>query len=278
MSIMASQRFLVVISFYEPRTALPLEELVYALSRTPAGADFDIVLIVNRTTSGELKWSFPMDTVKAVVSRPNEGMNIGAWDHGWRAFPDYDGYLFLQDECELKSECWLKPFIDAAKLPAAGLVGESWNSGWDRAWKAMRTAVEGQQMAGHNLLGVPSNRVDVYLEYISRQGVFAGQKAGHLRSLAWFANRETLVAMNGFLHGANYGECIASEIAASKQVESLGLSAKQVDKQPFRYFGHKEWRQDADGRWAHRPTHVQKNSPAPGFWRTLCARLRASIY
>jgi hypothetical protein len=277
MSNLDFQRFLVVISFYEPRPLSYLEELVYALSHTPAGAEFDIVLIVNRTTSRDLKFPFPIDAIKAIVNRPNRGMNIGAWDHGWRKFPEYSGYLFVQDECELKSKFWLKPFVEAARMRGAGLIGESWNSGWDRPWAAMRLAVDGQNMPEHHLRGSPANRVDVYLEYMSRHGVDPGQKAGHLRSLVWFAHRNTLVTMNGFLHGTNYGECIASEIAATKQIESLGLSAMQVDVQPFRYFGHREWRQGPDGRWTHGQSNEREMSRIRSLWRRFCARLRTLI-
>lgn len=276
-SLHTSQRFLVVVSFYEPRPMDHLERLVHALSRTPAGVDFDIVVVVNRMTTGTLALPVAVDAVKAVVNRPNEGMNIGAWDDGWRHFPDYDGYLFLQDECELKSECWLSPFVDAAGSSGVGLVGESWNTGWDRSWETMKKAVEEQRMPGHDIQGRAANRVDVYLEFMSRRGVIPGQKAGHLRSLVWFANRHTLVAMNGFLHGANFGECIAAEIAATKRVEALGLRAQQVDVRPFRYFGHQEWREGPDGRWRHGPPNALNTPPPRNSWRAVIARLRASI-
>ena len=275
--MMAVQRFLVVVSFYEPRPMAPLEGLVQALLHTPAGADFDIVVVVNRTTSGPLALPVPVDAVTAVVDRPNEGMNIGAWDHGWRHFLEYDGYLFLQDECELKSEGWLKPFVDAASAPGTGLVGESWNAGWDRSWDAMRIAVAGQHMPGHELHGRAANRVDVYREFMSRRGVATREKAGHLRSLVWFAHRHTLVAMNGFLQGANFGECLGAEFAATKSVEALGLRARQVDVQPFRYFGHREWCQGPDGRWRHGPQAIPNPLAAQGPWRTLLARLRAAV-
>ncbi len=274
--MMQAQRFLVVVSFYEPRPMAPLEGLVHALLHTPAGTDFDIAVVVNRTTSGSLALSLPIGAVKAVVDRPNQGMNIGAWDHGWRQFPHYDGYLFLQDECELKSEGWLKPFVDTASAPGAGLIGESWNIGWDRPWDAMRIAVEGQHMPGHEIDGKAANRVDVYQEFMSRQGVAMGQKAGHLRSLVWFAHRPTLVAMNGFLQGANFGECIAAEIAATKSVEALGLRVEQVDAQPFRIFGHREWRQGPDGRWRHGAQDALAKPPRGRSWRSVVARLRAS--
>jgi len=275
--MMQAQRFLVVVSFFEPRPMAPLEGLVHALLHTPAGADFDIAVVVNRTTSGSLALSVPIGAVKAVVDRPNQGMNIGAWDHGWRQFQHYDGYLFLQDECELKSEGWLKPFVDAASAPGAGLIGESWNTGWDRPWDAMKIAVEGQCMPGHEIDGKAASRVDVYREFMSRQNVAMGQKAGHLRSLVWFAQRPTLVAMNGFLQGANFGECIAAEIAATKSVEALGLRAQQVDAQPFRIFGHREWRQGSDGRWRHGAQDALVKPTRGRSWRSVVARLRASI-
>lgn len=275
--MMAAQRFLVVVSFFEPRPMAPLEGLVHALSHTPAGADFDIVVVVNRTTSGRLALPVSIGAVTTVVDRPNQGMNIGAWDHGWRHFPEYDGYLFLQDECELKSECWLNPFVDAASAPGTGLIGESWNTGWDRSWDAMKIAVEGQRMPGHDIDGIAANRVDVYREFMSRRGVATGQKAGHLRSLVWFANRHTLVAMNGFLQGDNFGECIAAEIAATKSVEALGLRAQQVDVQPFKYFGHREWRQGPDGRWRHGAQNVLTKPRLSRSWRAVIARVRASI-
>ncbi len=273
MSGVALQRFLVVISFYEPRPLYSLAELVHALSHSPAGEEFDIVLIVNRTTSGALDFPFSTDPIKSIVSRRNQGMNIGAWDHGWRKFPEYTGYLFLQDECELKSEFWLKPFVDAARIRGAGLIGESWNGGWDRSWDEIRQVVAGQNMPEHDLSGRPANRVDLYLEYMSRHRVDPGQKAGHLRSLVWFAHQKTLIDMSGFLSGNNYGECIASEIAATKKIESLGLSAIQVDAKPFRYFGHREWRQRPDGRWGHTRSSASEMSRIGGLWRKLCARL-----
>jgi hypothetical protein len=261
-----SPRFLVVISFYEPRPRGSLEALLRALRQTPAGADFDVAVIVNRTTSGA--WAVPAavnDATTAVVSRANEGMNIGAWDHGWRCFPGYAGYLFLQDECELKASDWLSPFVQAAAGPSAGLIGESWNAGWDRPWAALKKSVANQGMRDHEIDGKAVNRVDLYLSFMRRHDVAPGEGGGHLRALIWFASRSTLEAMGGFLHGATYGECIAAEIAATKSVEALGLRPLQVANEPFTYFGHAEWRLTTNGQWRHH----RREASSP--WRRLLA-------
>ncbi len=269
------RRFLVVISLYEPRDIVPLDTLARGLRAAPAGVQADIVVVINRTSTGALPLPPSLEGM-TIVDRPNEGMNIGAWDHGWRMFPDYSGYLFLQDECELKSGPWLKPFVDASDKPSVGLVGESWNSGWDRPWETMRSAVDKQQMREHTIAGKPANRVDVYLQFMARHGVAPGHKAGHLRSLTWFASRATLLAMDGFLHGANFGECIAAEIAATKRSEQAGLLAVQVGSQPFLHFGHKEWHQDALGNWRHGPQAVPPIDTAHG-WHALWTRMRGAV-
>jgi hypothetical protein len=272
-----SGRYLVVISFYEARPVMPLDALVSKLLASPAGADFDLVVVVNRTSEGELVLSMGMGAAKEVVSRPNEGMNIGAWDHAWRTFPGYDGYLFLQDECELKSSPWLSPFVQAASDPSIGLVGESWNRGWDRPWDVMKMAVEGHAMPGHEIDGIAVNRVDLYLDCMRRHGVPPGPTAGHLRSLVWFARRDTLEAMGGFLCGRSYGECIAAEISASKRVEALKLRAIQVGEQPFVHFGHMEWRVGPQGHWIHGPTNAKSVAQPPTRWASILARLRAAV-
>lgn len=248
-------RHLVVVSFYEPRGTEPLERLLTALRSTPAGAAFDVALVVNRDdiAIGPLTgWRERVhQQVDAILERPNTGMNIGAWDFGWRALDAYGGYLFLQDDCILKTSDWLGAFVSAAADPSVGLVGESWNSGWDRAWPAMRKLVSKHALREHLINNRPANRVDLYLDFMRRHGVSPGERGGHLRALCWFARRDTLLAINGFLHGANYGECIAAEIAATKQVQALGLQAVQLADQPFSRFGHSDWVEMPDGRWQH---------------------------
>lgn len=221
------------------------------MRNTPAGAAFDIALVINRTGSDELLLPDWAQQADFILNRSNEGMNIGAWDFAWQMLPDYDAYLFVQDDCVLKASNWLGAFIQAAADTSVGLIGESWNAGWDRPWTTMRKSVSRHSLRGHAVDGKPVNRVDLYLDFMKRHQVNPGQRAGHLRALTWFAKRETLQSINGFLRGDNYGECIAAEIAATKQIEALGLKAVQVDRQPFAYFGHLDWHLAHNGHWQH---------------------------
>ncbi|WP_341909253.1 hypothetical protein [Polaromonas sp. YR568] len=251
----STRRHLVVVSFYAPRPTVPLVRLLTAVRGTPAGAEFDVALVINRDNGAGaalVDWTDQVHRLADVVlERPNTGMNIGAWDFGWRTLKAYDGYLFLQDDCILKATDWLNAFVKAAADPSIGLVGESWNSGWDRPWHVMRKSVAKHALREHLINNRPANRVDLYLDFMQRHGVNPGDGGGHLRALSWFARRETLLAINGFLHGANYGECIAAEIAATKQVQAIGLRAVQLAGQPFACFGHADWAQLPDGRWQH---------------------------
>lgn len=243
---------LVIVSLYEPRSRTPLVALLDSLESFDPGCGYDLAVAVNRTGTGPLLLPRKTGNLR-IIERPNEGMNIGAWDHAWRECGGYRGYLFLQDECQAQAAGWLSAFRDAALDERVGLVGESWNAGWDRPWMEMRRAVAAQQMREHWIGGQPANRVDVYQSFMQAHGVDPGERAGHLRSLVWYARREVLERMGGFLHGANYGECIAAEIAATKRAEQLGWKAMQVDARPFSRFRHLEWKEVEPGRWKHTP-------------------------
>lgn len=263
---------LVVVSLYEPRAREPLAALLESLRRLDAGCAYDLAIVVNRTGSGDL--GLPAQAAGArIIERRNEGMNIGAWDHAWRVCSDYDGYLFLQDECLAHAAGWLSAFRDAARGGTVTLIGESWNAGWDRPWSEMREAVSGQAMKEHWIAGQPANRADVYASFMRARGVDPGERAGHLRSLVWYARRPTLERMGGFLHGANYGECIAAEIAATKRLEQLGGRAIQLDARPFSRFRHLEWVEVQPGRWKHVPDGVMPVRRPQGWVAHVRARL-----
>ncbi len=173
-------------------------------------------------------------------------MNIGAWDHAWRKYPDHDAYLFLQDECSPIRDGWLSAYVSKGEEYGVGLVGESINEKWVRSWDGLKRMWEGHEMPDHLLNGMVVNRIDLYLDFLERIGIPPGSDGAHLRALVWYAKRSVLKQIGGFPTGRTLGECIASEIAVSKKVQAVGLQAVQVATMPFTYFAHRELIQDSE--------------------------------
>jgi hypothetical protein len=122
--------YLVVVSNYEPRGLANAATLLREIRESRPGASrFDICLAIksdrasddHRLSSEEGIWR---------ITRSNSGMNIGAWDCAWRALDDYEGYLFLQDECQLVRDGWLDAFAAGASAPGIGMLGETVNTRW----------------------------------------------------------------------------------------------------------------------------------------------------
>ncbi len=266
---------LVVVSFYDRRPTGPLVDLLQSLDQHPAGAEFDLLLVVNST--GE--WRVPEALLAPgmrVLYRRNAGMNIGAWHGAWQHATDYSRYLFLQDECLAVAEGWLSAFVAGLDDPAVGLLGESYNQNWDKPWDNLRQGPGATVMPEHDIDGRPANRVDVYLDFMRRQGIDTGSRGGHLRSLAWALRGDTLRRIGGFPEGGNYGECIAAEIGVSKAVEALGLRVSQVAARPFAYFRHVEWNQDQPGGpFTHKPVFRRRQEELEAELAALRVRLDA---
>lgn len=255
---MTPSRPLVVISFYDRRPVAPLEALLDTLDAHPAGVDHDRVVCINAGGGPALPDAIAQ-RVHDVLVRPNDGMNIGAWDAAWRHWKGRPAYLFLQDECRSVADGWLQAFLDALADPAVGLVGESLNATWDAPWDALRDGPGMHRLPEHVLDGVAANRVDVYLDALRRFGIDAGDRARHLRALIWAIRGPVLQAIDGFPQGRNYGECIAAEIGVSRAIEAAGLQLRQVGPSPFHVFRHREWNQDrAGGAFTHRPVHLDE--------------------
>lgn len=253
---------LVIISHYGQRPRAPLERLLDSLSRWPAGAPFDVALVVNEDAPGPARSAGEMG-VKFVHARENTGMNIGAWEHGWHVHPEYAHYLFLQDECEARRDGWLAAYLTQAADTSIGLIGEAMNEAWDRSWHQLAQERGQEKLPGHTLDGAPMPRVPLYLHHMRAWGVDPGATGRHLRSLAWFASRAVLERIGGFPIGGTYGACIAAEIAVSRKVEAAGLKLAQVAPEPFHYFSHADWKQaHAGGPFLHARS------------RTLAERLR----
>lgn len=242
----AADRAVVVISFYDRRPTTCLLDLLGSLARHAPGREFEVVVVVNQTRD-QLPALPATPYPLTLIGRENTGMNIGAWEAGWRRLPGRPLYVFMQDECLVIRDGWLSAYADRCAEPGVGLVGESLNLAWDRPWSHLRVIHAGARMPDHLIDGNPADRVDVYLDCMRRWGVDPGESASHLRSLVWAATHATLSRIDGFPIGGNYGDCIAAEIAVSRKVEAARLRVVQVRQAPFYFTMHREWTQDSPG-------------------------------
>jgi len=234
----------VIISLYDQRPLEPLKALLESMQAYDAGLPFELVLVINRDDNRLL--DLPVVEGMRGIERPNAGMNIGAWDHGWRQCPGADGFLFLQDECLIVRSGWLLEFASWATAGAA-LTGESLNASWDRRWSELRETQGQTDMPGHSLNGEPANRIDLYMDFMRRHSIDPGRTARHLRSLVWYARRPWLERINGFASGRDFGECIGAEIGVSRAIEAAGGRLEQVGAEPFSYIRHTEWNRAFSG-------------------------------
>lgn len=237
---------LLVVSYYDRRPVEPLWRLFRSLQFFDPGCAVDACIVVNRTGNHEIALPDASGLI-GTLERENLGMNIGAWDAGWRRFDGYRTYIFFQDECYPVRDGWGDALASAAEQPGTGLVGESLNASWDQDWTKLRELQAAVQLPEHLVDGKPGNRVDAYLDFFQRKGIPRGTSGTHLRALVWAARRAVLEQIGGFPIGGNYGECIGAEIGTSKRVEALGLAVRQVATEPFRYVRHQEWNQDRPG-------------------------------
>lgn len=278
------QKVLVVISYYDRHPLTNLTELLRTMGQHPAGEEFDVCIVVNRTKEAEIFLPKEYCWIP-IIYRHNVGMNIGAWDYGWRKSPGYHAYLFLQDECYVIRGPWLSGFQSVIQNPKIGMVGESLNHSWNRPWSELRKRFESVNMPEHFIDGHSAGRVECYLHFLHQNRVPPGETAKHLRSLVWFFPGAVLEAIDGFLIGRNYGECIAAEIAASKKVESIGLEVRQVKDEEFFHIRHLEYNQDYPGAaYTHDVNHISYASVQRlleiregEFWKLLRMKLRNSF-
>lgn len=241
-------RTLVVISFYDQRSPKDLFKLLNSLGQHPSGTHYDICIVVNST--GGFRFDSNAFTKEVILHyRENTGMNIGAWDFGWQTYPQYRDYLFLQDECLVIKENWILAFQQAAQRLNAGMLGESINAKWSKSWQELRESRKSNLLPGHEINGENINRVDFYVRFMVSQGVDPGRDGRHLQSLIWYFTNKALTCIGEFPIGKNYGECIASEIAVSKKVESDGIRFEQLCDEPFVYIRHKEWEKFYRDAW-----------------------------
>jgi len=230
------QKCMVIICYYDERSIDDLLALIASIDDYDPGYPIEITIVVNQNKQRCIDVSSTKYKTN-ILYRQNQGMNIGAWDYGWRQFKDFDCFIFLQDECRIICNGWVLDYIRALENPQVGLVGESINQRWNRSWSDL------QSDSASNLVSSDMKaRAETYLSFMQRNAISSGSNARHLRSLVWAFKKSTLDAINGFPLGENYEECIAAEIAVSKKVEVLGMDIAQIDpQQPFSRIVHTEW-------------------------------------
>lgn len=231
---------LVVVAHYAERPLDPLVHLLDSMARFPAGAAYEVRVVVNRDLADEICLPERHGGVE-VIYRPNAGYNIGAWEAGWRRGPEYGGYLFLQGECQVVRAEWIAAFSAAAAGPGVGLVGECLSPDWDAPWDELAERFRGQTLPEHTVEGRPTDRVDCYRDFFRRRGISPGVRGDHLQSLILFARRAVLERVGGFPQCGGYGEAIAAEIGTSKKVQAAGLTVRQIEVEPFAYIEHPQW-------------------------------------
>lgn len=231
-----------IISFYDRRPVDDLRDLLKSVTESAQTPD-RVTVVINETGDFDM----PSDIARfgfETVRRPNLGMNIGAWEAGWRSADGFDVCIFLQDDCRILSGEWLQTFLVGLEDPAVGLVGEALNPAWDHPWDRLSAIHAGSRLPDHTIDGNVVPRVELYLKKFADWGITPGASGKHLRSLALAARTETLERIGGFPIGGSYGECIAAEIAISRAVVAAGLELRQVGDSPFTAVAHRDWNRD----------------------------------
>jgi len=212
---------LVTISYYN---AWPIDDLLRLLDEVhniPSGHDFDVLVVVNRGKEEPIDLPDKYRELN-VIYRENSGYNIGAWDHGWRSYPDYDYYLFLQDECHIVKQDWLKAFIDKAG-GQDGLFGES---------------------MVYNLISLVADN-DGFKKKIAEYEQYYGinnKNYKHLQTLILFATNKTMSVLNGFPDvETEKSTGVAVEVTISRATMNAGFPVAQVSFYPFEYIQHPQW-------------------------------------
>jgi len=221
-----------IISYYEGRQKKYLKNLINQLNKL----ECQIGVIINDDKAIELS----LDKVNNVfyLTRKNIGMNIGAWDEGFRYFNDYENYFFFQDECFIRKLSFFENYLLYLSKKNSGIIGESINLKWSESWEKMIYSPLNYKI---NINKINIDRVSYYKKQLLDWGIPINTTPVHLRSLNIAIKKSVLDQINGFNIGYFKEQCIASEIAISKKIENLNLEIVQSHKEPFYFIGHLEW-------------------------------------
>ncbi len=189
----------VIISYWSGRESGSLLKLLGQIRSIEAGAPFEATIVCNGD-SANLKADLLTADLAAVpvLERLNIGFNPGAWEYGWRNFPQYDNFLFLQDDCWILRKGWLSSFIKKFYSDSQiGLLGESIN--WQTTWKELEKSDYNNFHRDHTLDGVEMRRVDLYRAFLRQNSIAQGDLADHLQSLILFTSSNILAHIPHFI-------------------------------------------------------------------------------
>jgi len=228
--------FLLVISHYNSRPKNLLKKLI----KSTENLKIDRLIVINDDLVK--KNNLTKESANLFfLNRPNIGMNIGGWNDAFFTLPNYEYYVFIQDECLILDLTFIHFYKDLLNEKSIGMIGESMNPKWNQSWETLLNSPLNSIDNDHLENGLPVLRVAFYLSILKKWGIDPSNDASHLRSLIWGFKNNVLHQINGFPLGLNKGECIAAEIGVSKKIEAIGLQIKQVKKDPFSFIYHTEW-------------------------------------
>lgn len=228
--------FLLVISHYNSRPKNLLKKLIESTDTLK----IDRLIVINDDhvkKNNLIKESANL----FFLTRPNIGMNIGGWNDAFFTLPNYEYYVFIQDECLILDYTFVHSYKDLLNEKGIGMIGESINSKWSQSWETLLNSPLNSIDNDHFENGLPIPRVTFYLSMFKKWNINPSNNASHLRSLIWGLKNNVLHEINGFPLGLNKGQCIAAEIGVSKKIEAIDLQIKQVKKDPFSFIYHTEW-------------------------------------
>lgn len=229
---------LVVVSHYNARAK---EDLQLLLNQLKPLAPHILVVINDDNHHGPVEFLSDMPT--PCLRRTNTGMNIGGWNEAFQERPDFEHYIFLQDECRIVDNDFLAVYEDRLKAPEIGMIGESLNPQWSRPWAEITSSALNYPV--QITPGSPAMmRTAFIIGCLQNWSISPGPTGAHLRALVWAFRRDMLFKIKAFPMGRNKEECIAAEIGTSKLVEQHGGHIAQVGSVPFEYIQHKERRVD----------------------------------
>jgi GT2 family glycosyltransferase len=228
----------VVISTWTGNPPDYLLRLCDSIVEHPAGADYELALCANG------KDYVPPTRVaslfKHVLVRENTGFNLGAWDHAWRSLPEYDRFLFLQDDCVVLEDGWLRSFIRCFETtPGCGLVGETLQRNSGRPWERLCDP-KPIDRKDHD----PQERVE-FVSFVRQRladwGIPEGDTALHVTTVVQFTSRKILEEVDGYNLGATKLEAIAAEIGFSRKLVAKGYRLAQVRRRRHCLIAHRQW-------------------------------------